>query len=184
MGEGQLNQADFDRLYTEISDIRQCKQELATLKEFKSNSEDRFKEIKENIEKLFSRIEGNGRKGLKDEISEIKGLLTKFEENITEVYERIERIETLLEKTINEVYELTPIVKALMKIEDERKAEKNSFRKEFRMWLIGFLGTVILTAAVTWVTIHNDKINKQAEIREIVTQTIEINHRISQDTTR
>jgi heme/copper-type cytochrome/quinol oxidase subunit 4 len=71
-----------------------------------------------------------------------------------------------------------------MKIEDERKAEKNSFRKEFRMWLIGFLGTVILTAAVTWVTIHNDKINKQAEIREIVTQTIEINHRISQDTTR
>jgi negative regulator of sigma E activity len=52
------------------------------------------------------------------------------------------------------------------------------------MWLIGFLGTVILTAAVTWVTIHNDKINKQAEIREIVTQTIQMNQKATQDTTK
>lgn len=173
MGQDQKN-AEFDRLYEEIAELRQCKQELATLKEFKLNSEDKFKEIRENIEKLFSRIEGNGRKGLKDEITEIKGLLTKFEENITEVYDRISKIEKLLEKTISEVYELTPIVKALMKIEDDRKAEKDSFRKEFRMWIIGFIGTVLLTAAVTWVNMRDDQISKREEIRQIITQTIEL----------
>jgi septal ring factor EnvC (AmiA/AmiB activator) len=183
MGQGQ-NNSEFDRLYEEIAELRQCKQELATLKEFKLNSEDKFKEIRENIEKLFSRIEGNGRKGLKDEITEIKGLLTKFEENITEVYDRISKIEKLLEKTISEVYELTPIVKALMKIEDDRKAEKDSFRKEFRMWIIGFIGSVLLTAAVTWVNMHNDKVSKRDEIREIVTQTIQLNHKATQDTTK
>lgn len=183
MGQGQ-NNSEFDRLYEEIAELRQCKQELATLKEFKLNSEDKFKEIRENIEKLFSRIEGNGRKGLKDEITEIKGLLTKFEENITEVYDRISKIEKLLEKTISEVYELTPIVKALMKIEDDRKAEKDSFRKEFRMWIIGFIGSVLLTAAVTWVNMHNDKASKRDEIREIVTQTIQLNHKATQDTTK
>lgn len=183
MGQGQ-NNSEFDRLYEEIAELRQCKQELATLKEFKLNSEDKLKEIRENIEKLFSRIEGNGRKGLKDEITEIKGLLTKFEENITEVYDRISKIEKLLEKTISEVYELTPIVKALMKIEDDRKAEKDSFRKEFRMWIIGFIGSVLLTAAVTWVNMHNDKASKRDEIREIVTQTIQLNHKAAQDTTK
>lgn len=183
MGQGQ-NNSEFDRLYEELAELRQCKQELATLKEFKLNSEDKFKEIRENIEKLFSRIEGNGRKGLKDEITEIKGLLTKFEENITEVYDRISKIEKLLEKTISEVYELTPIVKALMKIEDDRKAEKDSFRKEFRMWIIGFIGSVLLTAAVTWVNMHNDKASKRDEIREIVTQTIQLNHKATQDTTK
>lgn len=183
MGQGQ-NNSEFDRLYEEIAELRQCKQELATLKEFKLNSEDKLKEIRENIEKLFSRIEGNGRKGLKDEITEIKGLLTKFEENITEVYDRISKIEKLLEKTISEVYELTPIVKALMKIEDDRKAEKDSFRKEFRMWIIGFIGSVLLTAAVTWVNMHNDKASKRDEIREIVTQTIQLNHKATQDTTK
>lgn len=183
MGQGQ-NNSEFDRLYEEIAELRQCKQELATLKEFKLNSEDKFKEIRENIEKLFSRIEGNGRKGLKDEITEIKGLLTKFEENITEVYDRISKIEKLLEKTISEVYELTPIVKALMKIEDDRKAEKDSFRKEFRMWIIGFIGSVLLTAAVTWVNMHNDKASKRDEIREIVTQTIQLNHKATKDATK
>lgn len=183
MGQGQ-NNSEFDRLYEELAELRQCKQELATLKEFKLNSEDKFKEIRENIEKLFSRIEGNGRKGLKDEITEIKGLLTKFEENITEVYDRISKIEKLLEKTISEVYELTPIIKALMKIEDDRKAEKDSFRKEFRMWIIGFIGSVLLTAAVTWVNMHNDKASKRDEIREIVTQTIQLNHKATQDTTK
>jgi len=183
MGQGQ-NNSEFDRLYEEIAELRQCKQELATLKEFKLNSEDKLKEIRENIEKLFSRIEGNGRKGLKDEITEIKGLLTKFEENITEVYDRISKIEKLLEKTISEVYELTPIIKALMKIEDDRKAEKDSFRKEFRMWIIGFIGSVLLTAAVTWVNMHNDKASKRDEIREIVTQTIQLNHKATQDTTK
>lgn len=154
MGSGQ-NQAELDRLYEEIAELRQCKHELATLKEFKLNSEDKFKEIRDNIDKLFSRIEGNGRKGIKDEISEIKELLTKFEENITEVYERISKIESLLEKTIHEVYELTPIVKALMKLEDDRKTEKDSFRREFRMWIIGFIGSVLLTATVTWITIRS-----------------------------
>lgn len=183
MGQGQ-NNSEFDRLYEEIAELRQCKQELATLKEFKLNSEDKLKEIRENIEKLFSRIEGNGRKGLKDEITEIKGLLTKFEENITEVYDRISKIEKLLEKTISEVYELTPIVKALMKIEDDRKAEKDSFRKEFRMWIIGFIGSVLLTAAVTWVNMHSDKVSKREEIRDIVTQTIQMNQKATQDTTK
>jgi DNA repair exonuclease SbcCD ATPase subunit len=159
MGAGP-SQEELNRLYEEIAELRQCKQELAGLREFKSNSEEKFKEIRDNIDKLFSRIEGNGRKGLKDEIAEIKELLTKFEENITEVYERISKIENLLERTIHEVYELTPIVKALMKLEDDRKTEKDSFRREFRMWIIGFIGSVLLTASVTWVTIRSNSANK------------------------
>ena len=71
-----------------------------------------------------------------------------------------------------------------MKIEDDRKAEKDSFRKEFRMWIIGFIGSVLLTAAVTWVNMHNDKASKRDEIREIVTQTIQLNHKATQDTTK
>lgn len=168
MGNCQ-SQAELDRLFEEIAELRQCKQELVAIKEFKSNSEDKFKEIRDNIDKLFSRIEGNGKKGIKDEITEIKSLLSKFEENINEVYDRISKIESLLEKTIHEVYELTPIVKALMKLEDDRKLEKDSFRREFRMWIIGFIGSVLLTAAVTWVTI---KSSTPPDTKSIVTTVL------------
>lgn len=172
------HQAEFDRLYNEINELRQCKTELASLKEFKLNSENRFNEIKENIEKLFNKIEGNGRKGLKDEIAEIKELLGKFDENITEVYDRIEKIEALLEKTIKEVYELTPIVKALMNVESERRTEKASFRRELRMWIIGFIGTVVLTAAGNWIAIKDNaaKQPKPEEIKAIVVKTITQNN--------
>lgn len=177
-------QVEFERLFDEIHELRNCKHELATLKEFKSNSEEQIREIKKNIEKLFDKIEGNGTTGLKDEIADIKRLLAQFEENVTEVYERISKIEILLEKTIREVYELTPIVKALMTIETERKEEKSSFRKEFRMWVIGFIGTVLLTATVTWVNISNNKSPKQEEIREIVSKSIQYNQQTLIDSLR
>lgn len=171
------HQAEFDRLYNEITELRQCKTELASLKEFKLNSESKFNEIRDNIEKLFNKIEGNGRKGLKDEIAEIKELLGKFDENVIEVYDRIEKIEALLEKTIKEVYELTPIVKALMNVESERRTEKASFRRELRMWIIGFIGTVLLTAAGNWFAIkdNSSKQPKPEEIRAIVVKTISQN---------
>ena len=172
MGSDQ-RQIEFDRLYEEITELRQCKQELATLKEFKTNSEDKFREIKDNIEKLFNKIEGNGKKGIKDEIGEIKSLLTKFDDNINEVYDRIEKIEALLERTINEVHELTPTVRALMNIENERKEEKNSFRREFRLWIIGFIGTVILTAIVTWVNINSKSYPSDETIKSIINQTVQ-----------
>lgn len=178
------NQQEFERLYNEINELRNCKHDLATIKEFKLNSEEHIREIKKNIEKLFDKIEGNGTTGLKDEISRIKELLSQFEQNVTEVYERISKIEVLLEKTIREVYELTPIVKALMNIETERKEEKTSFRREFRMWVIGFIGTVLLTASVTWVNISNNKSPKQEEIKEIVVKSMQYNQQTMIDSLR
>lgn len=152
-----------------MAELRECKHEIAALKEYRVGTEGRLKEIRENIEKLFNRLEGGSSRGIKDEISDIKNLLTKFEENITEVYERISKIESLLEKTIHEVYELTPIVKALMKLEDDRKTEKDSFRREFRMWIIGFIGSVLLTATVTWITIRS---NSQPDVKTAITTAI------------
>lgn len=166
---------ELERINEELSELRQCKQDLAALKEFKSNSEDRIKEIKDNMVKIFDRIEGNNRKGLNDEIADMKNLLTRLEENLSEVYDRISRIEKLLEKTISEVYELNPIVKTLMKIEDDRKVEKESFRKEFRIWLMGFIGSVILTAIGSWFA--SNKSTNDNEIRSIIEQTIELNQK-------
>jgi len=163
---------DFERLYGDISELRECKQEIAVLKEYKIGSEDKFREIKDNVTKLFERIEGGVDKGLRGEIAEIRGLLGKFEENITEVYERIEKIEELLEKTIKEVYELTPMVKALMDIEQERKDEKKSFRVEFRMWLIGFIATALLTVGVTWYTVQAGNKTDQQQVKDIVNQVM------------
>ena len=151
--------------------------ELATIKEYRQGSEEKFREIKENISKLFARLEGNEvTRGIKGEIADIKNLLIKFEENITEVYDRIEKIEELLERTIKEVYELTPLVKALMSIEDERKAEKNSFRREFRMWVIGFIGTVLMTAGVTWYTVSSTKPNNAQQTKDIAAIVIQVEH--------
>lgn len=167
---------DFERLYGDISELRECKQEIAVLKEYRSGSESKFQEIKENVTKLFERIEGGVDKGLRGEIAEIRGLLGKFEENITEVYERIEKIEELLEKTIREVYELTPMVKALMDIEQERKDEKKSFRVEFRIWLIGFIATALVTAGVTWYTVSAGNKSDQQQVKDIVNQVMLIQH--------
>ena len=161
--------ADFERIFREIAEIRECKHELATLKEHKIGSDEKFKEIKENISKLFNRLEGNeATKGLKGEIADIQKLLSKFEENIIEVYDRIEKIEELLERTIKEVYELTPMVRALMAIEDDRKAEKSSFRKEFRMWVIGFIATVILTGATTWIQVKSSNLTNKDVVNIIM----------------
>lgn len=169
-----LNDSDIVRIFDEIAELRDCKREIATLKEYRVTSDDKFKEIRENIEKIFDKIEGGRTIGINREISEIKSLLSKFEENVNEVYDRIEKIEALLEKTIREVYELTPIVKALMNVENERRVEKASFRREFRMWVIGFIGTVIITAAANWVAIKDtvSKQPKQEDIRALVIQSM------------
>jgi DNA repair exonuclease SbcCD ATPase subunit len=167
---------EFNRIYDEITELRNYKSELATLTEFKTNSEEKIRELKGNIEKLFDKIEGgNGTAGLKEEITSAKHLVQQLEDNVNEIYDRLSKIESILEKTIREIYELTPIVKALMTIETERKEEKSSFRREFRMWVIGFIGTVLVTATVTWVNISNNKAPKQDEIKEIVSKSIQLN---------
>ena len=163
---------DFDRLYEDINELRECKNEIASLKEYRMGSDEKFKEIKENVSRIFDRIEGSGDKGIRGEIADVRNLLTKFDENITEVYERIEKIEILLEKTIKEVYELTPIVKALMDVETERRQEKASFRREFRLWVIGFIATIILTAVVNWVNISSSKNNNETEMKTVVSKHI------------
>jgi hypothetical protein len=168
--------SDILRILDEIEELRECKHDIAAIKEYKMASDEKFREIKDNISKIFDKIEGGRGIGIKEEISEIKALLSKFEENINEVYERIEKIENLLEKTIKEVYELTPIVKALMNVETERRAEKLSFRKELRLWVIGFIGTMILTFTVTLINIHASNATKDQEVLEIktiVSQTVQ-----------
>jgi hypothetical protein len=168
--------SDILRILDEIEELRECKHDIAAIKEYKMASDEKFREIKDNISKIFDKIEGGRGIGIKEEISEIKALLSKFEENINEVYERIEKIENLLEKTIKEVYELTPIVKALMNVETERRAEKLSFRKELRLWVIGFIGTMILTFTVTLINIHAINATKDQEVLEIktiVSQTVQ-----------
>ena len=156
---------DFKRINEEIIQLRQCKEELRALSEFKHNSEDKIKDLKDNIDKLFYRIEGQP--GIKNDIAEIRNLLTKFEENINELFERFEKIEESLKSTIENVNEMRPMIDKLIEIESDRKKD----RKQFRIAFISVMATLIISVITTWMIVSSSKVNT-ADFKQIITETV------------
>lgn len=174
---------DFRRLTDEIKELRDCKTRLGELNQFKTTSVETISELKESIRRLFEKFEGNGRPGIIAEVNEIKRLLTKFEENVIELFERLEKVEKDLSDTVSNVSELSTAVKALVDIETERKNGSKEFRTSVRNWAIGFVGTILLTSVVTWINIQDKKISNEEQIQKIIKQALQY-ERASKDTVR